>query len=157
MRALDALRRGLVIAQESGNRLNESHLANVLSELETEHGDPQAALDYLTLSIRNYHDSGNTAMVRSPLSLLAVLFHRLGRHEPAATVAGFAINPLAAAAFPEITVAIAQLRDVLGEQTYESLARQGVAMTTSAMVAFAYDQIDQARAALRATSNGPRP
>jgi predicted ATPase len=152
MRALDALRRGLVIAQESGNRLNESHCANVLSELETEHGDPHTALDYLTLSIRNYHDSGNTAMVRSPLSLLAVLFHRLGRHEPAAAVAGFAINPLAAAAFPEINVVIAQLREVLGAETYESLARKGEAMTTSAMVAFAYDEIDQARAALNAVA-----
>jgi predicted ATPase len=151
MRALDALRRGFVIAQRSGNRLNESHFANVLSELETEHGDPLAAFDYLTLAIRNYHESGNTAMVRSPLTLLAVLFHRLGRYEPAATIAGFAINPLAATAFPEINAAIAQLRDVLGDQTYESLARKGVAMTTSAMVAFAYDEIDQARAALRAS------
>jgi predicted ATPase/class 3 adenylate cyclase len=152
MRALDALRRGFVIAQGSGNRLNESHYANILSELETEHGDPQAALDYLTLAIRNYHDSGNTAMVRSPLALLAVLFHRLGRAEPAATVAGFAINPLAAAAFPEINAAIAQMREVLGAQTHESLARKGVAMTTSAMVAFAYDEIDQARAALNAVA-----
>jgi hypothetical protein len=152
MRALDTLRRAVVIAQESGNRFNESHTANVLSELETQHGNPVAALDYLTLAIRNYHDSGNTAMVRSPLSLLAVLFHRLGRDEPAATVSGFAVNPLAAAAFPEIKAAIAQLRDVLGDQSYESLARKGVAMTTSAMVAFAYDEIDQARAALNAVA-----
>jgi hypothetical protein len=86
--------------------------------------------------------------------LLAVLFHRLGRHEPAATVAGFAINPLAAAAFPEITFVIAQLRKMLGDQTYESLARKGVAMTTSAMVAFAYDEVDQARAELNAVGIG---
>jgi hypothetical protein len=82
------------------------------------------------LAIRNFHDSGNRAMVRSPLGLLAALFHRLGRYEPAATVAGFAINPLAAAAFPETSAAIAQMRDVLGDQTYESLARKGVVMTT---------------------------
>ena len=146
--ALDALRRGLVIAQDSGNRFNESHLANVLSELEAEHGDPLAALDYLGLAIRNNHDSGNTAMVRSPLALLAALFHRLGRYEPTATVAGFAINPLVTTAFPEISTAIAQIRDVLGDQTYQSLARKGVAMTTSAIVAFAYDEIDQARTEL---------
>jgi class 3 adenylate cyclase len=109
-----------------------------------------AAFDYMTLAIRNYHDTGNTPMIRSPLGLLAALFHRLGRHEPAATIAGFAINPLAAAAFPEINTAIAQLRDVLGDQTYESLARHGVAMTTTAMVAYAYDQIDQARTELEA-------
>jgi hypothetical protein len=37
------------------------------------------------------------------------------------------------------------LREVLGERTYESLARKGAAMTTAAIVAYAYDQIDQAR------------
>jgi hypothetical protein len=40
-------------------------------------------------------------------------------------VGGFALNAIAAAAFPEITTAIAHLRDVLGDQIYESLARIG--------------------------------
>ena len=35
---------------------------------------------------------------------------------------------------------------------YESLAYSGAAMTTSAMVTYAYDQIDQARAELNAVS-----
>ena len=47
-RALDALRRGLVIAQDSGNRCNETHLAASLARLEAEHGDPLAALEYFT-------------------------------------------------------------------------------------------------------------
>ncbi len=141
-----------MIARESGNRFCESHSANVLSELETQHGDPLAALDYLTLTIRNNHDSGNTAMIRSPLALLAALLDRLERYEPAATIAGFAANPLVTAAFPETCTAIAHLRDVLGNQTYESLARKGESMTTAAMAAYAYDQIDQARAALNAVS-----
>ena len=47
-RALDALRRGLVIAQDSGNRVNETHLAASLARLEAEHGDPLAALEYFT-------------------------------------------------------------------------------------------------------------
>jgi hypothetical protein len=55
---------------------------------------------------------------------------------------------MAAAAVPEITTAIAHLRDVLGDQTYEALARKGETMTTAEMVAYAYDQIDQARAEL---------
>jgi len=37
---------------------------------------------------------------------------------------------------------------VLGEATYESLARKGETMTTAEMVTYAYDQIDQARAEL---------
>ena len=54
--------------------------------------------------------------------------------------------------YPQINTAITHLRDVLGDQTYESLARKGETMTTAAMVAYAYDQIDQARAELNAVS-----
>ena len=92
VRALDALRRGLVIAQDSGNRYHESILATSLARLEAEHGDPLAAFDYFTLAIRNFHDSGNTTLIRSPLAVLAALFDRLGRYEPAATIAGFAVQ-----------------------------------------------------------------
>jgi hypothetical protein len=48
--------------------------------------------------------------------------------------------------------AVAHLRDVLGEAIYESLARKGETMTTAEIVAYAYDQIDQARAELNAAS-----
>ena len=47
---------------------------------------------------------------------------------------------------------IAHLRDVLGDQTYESLAHKGETMTAAAMATYAYDQIDQARAELNAVS-----
>jgi hypothetical protein len=94
-------------------------------------GDPLAALDYITLAIRNFHDAGNTTGVRGALAILAALFDRLERHEPAATIAGFAFSPLTAAALPEIHAAIAHLRDVLGAQAYESFSRKGEAMTTN--------------------------
>jgi hypothetical protein len=90
--------------------------------------------------------------VHSPLAVLAALFHRLGHHEAAATIAGFAFNPLTAGWFPEITTAITDLRDVLGDQTYESLACEGETMTTAEMVTYAYDQIDETRAELNAVS-----
>ena len=148
VRALDALRRGLMIAQDSGNRASETHLAMVLARLEAQHGDPLAALAYVTVAIRNYHDAGDTIYMRSPLAVLAAFFDRLGRYESAATIAGFALSPLTTAATPEISTAIAHLREVLGDQTYESFARKGEAMTTAAMATYAYDQIDQARASL---------
>jgi predicted ATPase/class 3 adenylate cyclase len=151
VRALQNVRRGLVIAQESGNRANESHLAICLSTLEATHGDPLAAFDYGMLAIRNFQDSGHAANMRVAQAILAVLFDRLGRYEPAATIAGFAFSPLTAA-LPEFSCAIAHLRDVLGDQTYESLARKGETMTTAAMVTYALDQIDQARAELNAVS-----
>src|SRR5262249_45593183 len=66
-----------------------------------------------------------------------------------ARFAGFAgVSPLAAAWTLEISTAIPHLRDVLRDQTYESLAHQGKTMTRAAMVTYAYDQIDQARTEL---------
>jgi predicted ATPase/class 3 adenylate cyclase len=146
--ALEAVSRGLVIARDSGNRYMETLLAVNVSHLEAEYGDPRAALDYITLAIGNFQDGGNTTGVRSALGLLIAIFDRLGRYKPAATIAGFALSPLTSAALPEFNTAIAHLRDVLGDQTYESLARTGETLTTAAMVTYAYDQIDQARAEL---------
>ena len=84
-----------------------------------------AAFDPLTEGIRNLHDSGNPANMRTPLATLAALLDRLGRYEPAARIAGFALSPLTSASVPEITTAIAHLRDALGDQTYESPRPQG--------------------------------
>jgi tetratricopeptide (TPR) repeat protein len=147
-RALDALRRGLVIARDSGNRDTETHLAGVLGRLETEHGDPLAALEYSAIAIRNYHDAGSTANMRAVLAALAACLDRLERYEQAATIAGFGFSPLTRAWIPEFGSLITHLRDVLGDQTYESLARKGETMTTAEMVTYAYDQIDQARTEL---------
>jgi hypothetical protein len=141
--ALHAHRRGLVIAQDSGNRTITSAHAVFLARLEAEHGDTVSAFDHLTLALRILHNSGNTTTLPVPLVVLAALFDRLERYEPAATIAGFALSPFSAAAVPEITTAITHLRDVLGDQTYESLARKGATMTTAAMATYAYDQIDQ--------------
>ena len=129
----------------------ESNRATVLSGLEAEHGGPLSALDHITLAIRNFYDSGNVAYIRGPLATLVVFLDRLGRLEPAATITGFALNP-PTAAIPKFSAAIAHLREVLGDQTYESLARKGKTMTAAEMVTYAYDQIDQARAELNGVS-----
>jgi hypothetical protein len=150
IRALHALRRGLVIAQDCGNRWTESSLANTLGRLEADHGNAASAFDHLILAIRSYHDSGNPSTMRSSLAVLAAPFDRLGRYEPAATIAGFAVGTMTERVFPEINTAIAHLRNVLGDQTYESVARKGETMTTAAIATYAYDQIDQARAELNA-------
>jgi hypothetical protein len=50
------------------------------------------------------------------------------------------------------SAAIAHLRDVLGDSTYESFAQKGETMTTAAIATYAYDQIDQARTGLNAVS-----
>jgi predicted ATPase/class 3 adenylate cyclase len=153
--ALAALRRSLQLAQESGNRFNESHIAVVLSQLEVRHDASQLAFDHLALAIRNHQDSGNIATARSPLAILAALLYRLHHYEPAATLAAFAVNQLTHMAFPEITETIARLREVLGDEAYESFARRGESMTNAAMATYALDQIDLARADLLQVGDSP--
>ena len=147
-KALDAMRRGLVIAETEPGADQRAYLALNIGRLEARRGDWAAALDHLTVALRINRDSGSTVAIRSPLAILAGLLDGLGCYEPAATIAGFAVSPLTTAAFPELTTMAARLRHILGDQTYESLARNGEAMTTAAMVTFAYDQIDQARTAI---------
>jgi hypothetical protein len=150
-RALKAQRRGLAIAQDSGNRMIETQLVMTLSGLVAQQGNPMEALEFSAAAIRKFHESGSIGMLHLPLALLAAFLDRLGRYEAAATIAGFALTPLSAA-LPEITTAITHLREILGDQTYESLAPKGETMTTAEMVAYAYDQIDQARTELNGVS-----
>ena len=150
--AYEALRRGLTIAQDSGSRQTESSIAGMLSILAITHGEPADALDYVILPIRYYYDSGSFFLLPNALAVPTLLLDRLGHYESAATISGFAATPHTRSIAPEMDVAIAHLREVLGDETYESLARKGETMTTAAMVTYAYDQIDQARAELNAVS-----
>jgi predicted ATPase/class 3 adenylate cyclase len=147
-RAMDVCRQGLAIAQDSGNHFNESILALNLARFEAQQAVTTEAFDHLTLVIRNYHDSGNVTSVRTPLGVLSAFMDRIGRFDAAATIAGFALSPLALAAAPELTATIAHLREVLGDQAYESYVRNGEAMTMAAVAAYAYEQMDEARAQL---------
>ena len=148
-RALNGVRRGVVIAEDSGNRFNTAHLALLGTSLEATVGDLGVALDYAVVAIRHFHDSGSP--MHAPLAMLAATFDRLSRFEPAAIVAGFALSPFTTVV-SDLTTAMGHLREVLGDQTYESLANDGATMTTAAIVTYAYDQIDQARAELNAVS-----
>ena len=50
---------------------------------------------------------------------------------------------------PELGTAISHMREILGDDTYESLAHEGEAMTTAAMTTCAYDEMEKARQRLR--------
>jgi hypothetical protein len=56
------------------------------------------------------------------------------------------------APFPEITPTVADLREVLDDERYESIARVGRAMTNAAMSNYAVEQIDLARPQLSSPS-----
>ena len=95
-------------------------------------------------------------MIRFPLAVLAALLDRLGRVEPAATIAGFAFSPLTARRrIPSSPLPSPICATSSATQTYESLARRGETMTMAAMVAYAYDQVDQARTELTDPPGSP--
>ena len=146
--AYDVGRRAMKVAHDSGNRFMESTISIGLSRLAVSHGDPLEAIDYLVLAIRNYQDSGSFLLITGPLSMIAVFLDRFGRHEAAAKIMVFGDVPGSRLVFPEVASAITHLREVLGDQAYESFARAGAGMTTAAIVAYAFDQIDQLRTSL---------
>jgi hypothetical protein len=124
-------------------------MANLLAGLELKRGDPLAALDGLTLAIRNYQDAGSVAFLNSPVAYLAQILDRVRHFDSAAVVASFAaLNPMTVVSIPQLTDTISHIRASLDAQRYEVLARKGATMTPSAMVTFAYDQIDQVRTEL---------
>jgi tetratricopeptide (TPR) repeat protein len=120
--AYDTLRRGMRIAQESGHPRDVSIVAVSLSRLAASHGNPADTLEYLELAIRNVYDSGSVSIISSPLAIPAAFLDRLGYHEAAAIIAGFAGTAFSRTSFPEINTAINHLRKILGAETYDSLA-----------------------------------
>jgi predicted ATPase/class 3 adenylate cyclase len=151
-RALELNRRGLELAERTGNRGNTTYLLSMVARLEARHGDGLAALRFVGRAVRNYQDSGNPTNMATALGVAAIVFDSMGRYESAAVAAGFGNIPLNAAAMPELGTAITHLRAMLGSSTYESLARRGQGLTLAEIAAFAYDQIDQAQAEFNSIS-----
>jgi hypothetical protein len=149
---VDVLSRALKIAQRSGNRQLETHTAVTLADLASTHGSPADALDLYTLSIRNYYDSGS---LHTPLGQLVSLFDRLGRHEPAAIIMGFADDYYLRMTYPRFETTVTHLRGVLGDQAYDSFTRTGKSMTNAEMASYALEQIDLARAELLDAGESP--
>ncbi len=146
--AYDALRQCWTIAEKSRNRQQASITAGLLSVLATTRGEFADAFDFSTQAIRYYYDSGTVELMRAMLGILVVLLDRLGHHEPAATISGFRADALARASFPEADDAVAHLREALGSDGYAACARAGADMTNAEMAAYAFDQVDRARADL---------
>jgi predicted ATPase len=142
----DALRRGLTIAQASGNQQQEAGIAVSLARIAVRYGDPADTFDYIILATRHYYDSGSLSLMPGPLGMLAVTFDRLGQFEAAATIIEFAATPINLASHPEINTTIVHLREVLGDEAYESFSRAGTNMTNAAMAEYAFGQIDRVRA-----------
>jgi predicted ATPase/class 3 adenylate cyclase len=140
----DALRRGLDIAQASGNRMTESYLAVNLSVFTAINGATVETLDLLALALHNFYDSGSYSHMVSPLAVLATQLDRIGQYDAATTLIGFSVSEMTLATFPEMATTVRHLREVLGDPHYEALAHAGTSMTNAGIAQFAFEQIDRA-------------
>jgi predicted ATPase/class 3 adenylate cyclase len=141
----DSARRALAIAQDCGNRQMEAAIAVMLSIAASTRDDPSDSLDYLSVAIRHYYDAGSVTLMQNALASLVGVFDRLGQHEQAATISGYAASPMALAGYPQLEATVTHLREVLGEEAYESVAHAGEAMTIAAIANYALTNIEHAR------------
>jgi hypothetical protein len=138
-------RRGLEIAQRSGNRELESYHAGNLARLAINHGEITDGLENVRFAIGVWHDSGAYQIMSSAHAVLTALLVRLGHYESAATLSAGGDAPFTSATYPEFTATITHLRHVLGDDRYESLARIGADMTNAARANYALDLIGRVR------------
>ena len=127
--AYEALSRALAIAQDSGNRQNESYTALSLAWLMVDQGYPHDALDNLEIATRIRYDAGSFSLMDSPLTVLAMVLDKIGLHEAAARVSGQAVSPMSERVYPELSPVLNHLRHVLGAATFDELAEAGAAMS----------------------------
>ena len=153
--AYQTLRRGLQVAHDSGNRLVESHLASILSQLAVKRGRAADAFDDVILALNHFYDSGSYSHLLTPLALLAAVMAGLGRYEAGAVLAGHSATVFTYTAAPEVKSAETHLCEVLGEHTYESFAARGRNMTTVDIVRYALEQIAAVRAELAEETQKP--
>ena len=152
-RAREAMRRGVVIAHDSGNRTNETYLAVQSGRTRSRTrrsagrarsrlaGDPQ-----LPRLRQHHHHPYPSGGPRGPARPARTSMNR----RPPSPVSPSIPSPqwrLPSSIPRSHTSAMSS-----ATQTYESLARKGETMTTAALATYAYDQIDQARAELNAVS-----
>jgi predicted ATPase len=150
--SFDAHSRGIQIAIESGNRQLESYHAGNLSWLAGGRDDPAGALDYATIALTRFYNTGHFSIFPAALAVLTSILDRLGLYEHAATISVPASTEFAGASYPKIYETISHLRLVLGDRTYDQLAEKGASMSNAALAAYALEQIDNARAVLLAKS-----
>ena len=142
--ALAAMRRALVVAHDSDNTWQEAMVGTELAGLETTHGDAGAALEALRRVIESQYAAGDVVTLTYSLSNLAVIFDRLGRSEPAATLIG-AVAQTAPSRLDELSATIDHLHRVLGAAAVEEHQRMGAAMDLRTATLHALSEIEGAQ------------
>ena len=141
-RALASLEHGLEISRATRNRMWMNVLLPDAVALKARIGDPMAALVSFRDMITVWRSSADIWIFSHGMGSLVVLFDQLERWDEAASMRGTLDSALQADALvQDLPEAIAHLREVLGDEVYESHYRHGAAMTVHQATDYAYDQI----------------
>ena len=150
VRALDKFREGLAYAREHPLPYWEAVFAREAGGLEAVHGDPEQALDLLSISLNSFQKAGNKATLAWTLASLAVLFERTRHPEIAATIAGATTQYPIADFILGFATAVERLRDALDPDTFDDCARYGAAMDLTEAAHYAHTHINQVKRQLTA-------
>ena len=147
-RALDAVRQALVLCQEQRIPYWETRAEQVAASLETLHGDPDKGLDLFDTAITSYDKASNRSDAATVLAALAVYFAGAGQPETAATLYGTTSEYPITHRVANLPATLEHLRTTLGQPHFEECVATGAAMRPGDAVAFARQQIRNARARL---------
>ncbi len=145
IRALGALREGLLYAQQHRLSMYEMTMARWAARLESVHRDLGQALSLYETSIDTFHRAGDVANLAAAIGDLVVLFDRLDRPEVVATLYGAMADQGITVAIPGFTEAAAHARAALDEGVVQECSAAGTAMELADAVRYARRQIQLAR------------
>jgi tetratricopeptide (TPR) repeat protein len=142
-RALACYEHGLEISRATDNGMMVNVQLPDAVALQARTGDPMVALVGFRDMIAVWRDSADMFIFSHGMASLVVLFDRFDRWDVAATMRGTLDSALQAdALIQDLPGAIAHLREVLGEETYESHYRHGPAMNVQQAANYAEEQIN---------------
>ncbi len=145
VRALDLFRESLAYAREHRVPYIEMSTAQDVAGLEAVYGDLGAGLALFDATIDSFHQSGNAADTIGTLATLAILFDRIERAEPAATLYGATTLHTGTGWVIGLPELVDHLRTVLRASRFDECVAAGTSMELAEAVRYARAQIQLAK------------
>jgi len=145
-RALAAWEEGVAFVREHRVHFFEGFIARDAARLNTSDGEPDVALRLFAEAITAFHRAGNVPQLIITIASVPVLFERLDRLEPAATLlAAMSREPSSFHHVPELAELESRLAARLGATRMGELVATGAGLDLDAAADYAQRQIDAAR------------
>src|SRR5262249_44146896 len=140
-KASHAFREALECAQRNHIPFVGVVIAPDLARLEVDHGNLDDGLILFDEGLDAAQRGGSHTQVGMAIAHLACVFRDLGRDEIAATIYGSSTRYPSIWAVPSLPEVVEQVRDRLGETTFDRCVAAGAAMNTSDSVRYARQEI----------------